>query len=273
MDWNNLIADKTMILSTHYTPGRSDNIRGIALHHNAGNLSIEDCYNVWQSREASAHYQVQGNGLIGQLVNDGDTAWHAGNANPWTIGIEHANNNFGPWTISDATLESGAHLVAAICKYYGLGRPEWLVNVFPHSYFMATACPGEIAGSQNAAYMQRAQQWYDAMVSGTTPTDTCEQENDEMNALVVVNSGTTQVWVCNDQVHDLDNPDTAKSVMDMYSATHNGAQIPCFVFGEPAAPWFSRFVQACRNGIPNQDDMDIFPGRAENRCSGNKGEE
>lgn len=167
MDWNNLIADRNMILSKHYTSGRSDSIRGIVLHHNAGNLTIEDCYNVWQSREASAHYQVQGDGLIGQLVNDWDTAWHAGNANSWTIGIEHANNNFGPWTISDAALESGAHLVAALCRYYGLGRPTWMGNVFPHSHFMATACPGEIAGSQNAAYMNRAQEWYDAMVNGT----------------------------------------------------------------------------------------------------------
>ena len=32
---------------------------------------------------------------------------------------------------------------------------------------MATDCPGEIAGSQNAAYMRRAQEWYDAMTAGT----------------------------------------------------------------------------------------------------------
>lgn len=167
VDWNNLIADETRILSAHYTPGRSQGIRGIVLHHNAGNLSIADCYNVWQMREASAHYQVDANGRIGQLVNDWDTAWHAGDANPWSIGIEHANSCFSPWTIGDATLEAGAHLVAAICKYYGLGRPEWRVNVFPHSDFMATACPGEIAGSQNAQYMKRAQEWYDAMMAGT----------------------------------------------------------------------------------------------------------
>lgn len=171
MNWDTIEADVNMILDRHYTPGRTQKLRGIVLHHNAGNLSIQDCYNVWQSREASAHYQVDINGRIGQLVNDDDTAWHAGNANPWSIGIEHANNQFGPWTISDATLEAGAHLVAALCKYYGFGRPEWMVNVFPHSYFMATACPGEIAGSQNAAYMSRAQEWYDAMVNDTDAGD------------------------------------------------------------------------------------------------------
>lgn len=166
MDWDNVIADEELILDKHYTSGRSDSIRGIVLHHNAGNLSIQQCYNVWQSREASAHYQIDINGRVGQLVNDWDTAWHAGNANPWTIGIEHANNNFGPWTISEKTLESGAHLVAALCKLYDLGEPEWMKNVFPHSYFMATACPGEIAGSQNSKYMSRAKTWY-AKMTGT----------------------------------------------------------------------------------------------------------
>lgn len=172
MDWNNLIADKNMIMNKNYTPGRSDSIRGVVLHHNAGNLTTEGCYSVWQTREASAHYQVEIDGTIGQLVHDKDTAWHAGSANPWTIGIEHANNSSVGWTISDATLEAGAHLVAAICKYYGLGRPQWMANVFPHSHFMATGCPGAIGGSQNAVYMARAQAWYDAMVSGSTPSQT-----------------------------------------------------------------------------------------------------
>lgn len=172
MDWDNVVADQEMILPVHFTIGRTENIDKIVLHHNAGNLSIGDCYNVWCNREASAHYQVQEDGLIGQLVNDWDTAWHAGNANPSSIGIEHANDNFGPWTISQATLESGAHLVAALCKMYGLGEPQWCVNVFPHNYFMATACPGEISGSQNEQYMNRAREWYAQMTGGSyTPQE------------------------------------------------------------------------------------------------------
>lgn len=172
-DWNNIQADIDLILNKHYTPGRNGySIEYIVVHHNAGNLTVEDCYNIWQTREASAHYQVEGSGRIGQLVWDSDTAWHASNgiANNKSIGIEHANNNFGPWTISDTCLEEGAHLVAALCKYYNLGRPEWLVNVYPHNYFAATACPGEIAGSQNAKYMERAQYWYDQMTNPVIET-------------------------------------------------------------------------------------------------------
>ena len=117
--WTSLTADKNMWLTKHYTPGRTQNIDKIVLHHNAARLTTAGCYQTWQTREASAHYQVEYDGTIGQLVHDGDTAWHATGANASGIGIEHANATFGPtWTISDATLENGAHLVAALCRYY-----------------------------------------------------------------------------------------------------------------------------------------------------------
>lgn len=169
-NWDNIEADENLILNKHFTPGRAGTINKIVLHHNAGNLTIRGCYNVWQDREASAHYQVQSDGRIGQLVWDKDTAWHAGdfNANATSIGIEHADCQTRPWMISAACLENGAHLVAALCKYYKLGRPTWMKNVFPHSHFSATECPASIAGSQNAAYMKRAQEWYDAMTKGSS---------------------------------------------------------------------------------------------------------
>lgn len=174
MDWTNCIADVEKILPCSYTAGREQGIFGITLHHNAGNLTIDDCYRVWCNSETSAHYQVDENGTVGQLVNDCDTAWACGNwyANTGTISIEHANDNSDPWTIFPAALESGAHLTAALCRLYGLGEPEWMVNVFPHSHWSATACPGEIAGSQNAEYMRRAKEWYRAMTGGTEPAQT-----------------------------------------------------------------------------------------------------
>lgn len=167
MDWKNLNADVNKILNKHYTKGRSGRkINKIIIHYNAGDLTVEGCYSVWQNRPASAHYQVESSGRIGQLVWDGDTAWHAGNwdANCSSIGIEHANKSGG--YISEACLDAGAHLVAALCKYYGLGRPKWKVNVFPHNHFAATSCPGRLQDEQRDAYMQKAQQWYDQMVNG-----------------------------------------------------------------------------------------------------------
>ena len=174
-NWETLEADIDLILDTHYTSGRDGReINKIIVHHNAANLTVRGCYNVWQTREASAHYQVEDDGTIGQLVRDRNTAWHAGNwdANTTSIGIEHANNHIGePWTISEATLDNGAHLVAALCVFYKLGEPHWGVNVFGHRQFSATACPGEIAGTQNEAYMQRARHWYNVMTRNTTAAE------------------------------------------------------------------------------------------------------
>lgn len=171
MDWKNLVADKNLWLPAGcFTPGRTAGIDRIIIHHNAGDLTTEGCYRAWTGgREASAHYQVEEDGTIGQLVHDRDTAWHCVGQNYRSIGIEHANDAFGPWTVSEATLDAGAHLVAALCLYYGLGRPAWGANVFCHRDFRATACPGELGpgGSQHDAYMARAQAWYDAMAGGS----------------------------------------------------------------------------------------------------------
>lgn len=184
-DWVNLTADKNLWMRKHYTPGRRSRLRAIVLHHNAGMLTTEGCYWAWQTRKASAHYQVEADGTIGQLVADRDTAWHAGNANPYTIGIEHANNRLAPaWTISEATLENGAHLVAALCLAYGLGVPTWGVNVYPHQYFMATGCPGAIAGSQRDRYMSRARAWYEAMKNSKPTIENSSRKDTEMLLLV-----------------------------------------------------------------------------------------
>ena len=166
MNYDTLDADVVKILPVHYTPGRGGhNIEFLGIHYNAGDLTVEGCYNVWLNREASAHYQIEKTGRIGQLVWDGDTGWALGdfNANQRSINLEHANNADG--TISEACLDAGAHLVAALCKYYGLGRPQWDLNVFPHKHFSATQCPGQIYGSQKEAYISRAQYWYDQMTN------------------------------------------------------------------------------------------------------------
>ena len=171
MNFDTLDMDVNIILGKHFTSGRQGNeVEGLGNHYNAGNLTCEQCYNTWNgSREASAHVQVESNGRTGQFVWDRDTAWALNNfpANLRTINIEHANLADG--TITETCLDTGAHIVAAYCKQFGLGRPEWLKNVFPHKYFSSTSCPGEIYGSQRDAYIQRAQYWYDVMTGTVEP--------------------------------------------------------------------------------------------------------
>lgn len=164
-------VDQTLWLNRHYTPGRGGRkIKYIVRHHNAGRLTTQGCWDVWQSREASAHYQVETTGKIGQLVRDTDTAWHAANLlrNQESIGIEHANSG-GPdqdWPISDETIQAGGRLAAELCLKHGAGRPEFGVNIRDHKETGSTACPYHLAsgGKYHAAWMKAAQDHYDTIL-------------------------------------------------------------------------------------------------------------
>lgn len=217
--WENLEADEDLILATHMTKGRQGcKVDKIVLHHNGGNLTGKGCYDVWQTREASAHYQVAADGRISQHVWDIDTAWHTGDwaSNLTSIGVEHADISSSPWMLSEATLDNGAHLVAALCKRYGLGRPQWRVNVFPHSDFTSTSCPASLAGSQNAAYMARAQAWYDRMTGATAPTPTAQPtQSATASSAANVLPGTYRVAV--DGLNVRDRPSVSGNVVATYS--------------------------------------------------------
>lgn len=173
MDWKNLEPDVYRLINKHYTPGRGgQQIKYIVRHHNAGILTIDGCWQVWQDRPASAHYQVENSGRIGQLVNDGDTAWHAANQlrNQQSIGIEHANSGGAneDWPISDTVIKQGARLAAALCRYYNLGRPEYGKNIKDHKETGQTSCPYHLAagGKYHQAWMNEAQRFYDELTRG-----------------------------------------------------------------------------------------------------------
>lgn len=177
-DWNTLQPDRVRLLSRHFTPGRGgQKIKHVTIHHMGGVGGLDFCWDTWQTREASAHYTVSPTGEIGQAVWDRDTAWANRNldSNQKTIAIEHSNSA-GPeqdWPIGEKTLEEGAHLVAAICRYYKLGRPVSGQNVRFHNIESGgyTECPYHLRPGHkyHDSYIRRAQYWYDQM-TGAAPT-------------------------------------------------------------------------------------------------------
>ncbi len=136
-DFANVQPDEYKLLGCNFSAGRPFGIKGVTIHHMAGDLNAAQCNSIWAANGCSAHYSVDRNGYIVQHVNDTDRAYACGDGigtgggNDTTISIEHANSARGPWTVHEAAIESGTHLVAALCLYYGLGRPAWMVNVFP----------------------------------------------------------------------------------------------------------------------------------------------
>ena len=72
-NWDTLEPDRVKLLNKHFTPGRGGKkIDKVVIHHNAGVLSIDQIWQVWQDRQASAHYQITTTGEIGQGKDDMD---------------------------------------------------------------------------------------------------------------------------------------------------------------------------------------------------------
>lgn len=171
-NWRTLDADAVKLINKHFTRGRGGRkVRHVTIHHMGGIGDGEQCWQWWQTRAASAHYAISPTGHITQLVYDDNTAWANANlvSNQETIAIEHSNNGGAAqdWPISEKTREEGAHLVAAICVYFKLGRPVSGKNVRFHNIESggATSCPYHLGpgGKYHDSYMRRAQYWYDQM--------------------------------------------------------------------------------------------------------------
>lgn len=175
-NWQTLDAD-VVKLSRRYNSGRGGAaITEVVVHHNAGVNTTETVWDLWEYyREASAHYQVESSGRIGQLVWDDNTAWHAGvpEVNRRSIGVEVSNSGGAAqdWPITPAALEEAAHLVGAICYAHQLGDPVAGRNVRFHKDYFATSCPYHLApgGKYHAALMERARYWYRHMTTDPSP--------------------------------------------------------------------------------------------------------
>jgi len=158
-------ADRTKLLPKGlYTEGRGKSkVKYIVIHYNAGDLSLDGCYDVLKSRKVSAHYQVDSKGKTAQYVYDSNTAYHAGvwAVNQASIGIEHANRGLGTTaSFTPETLIAGAKLVGGLCYKFKLGKPEWFKNVYPHHHFKATSCPGTLDKKYADEYIKYAQDYY-----------------------------------------------------------------------------------------------------------------
>lgn len=157
-------------VATHSNGRAGHKVTKIVVHHMAGNLSLQQCKNVFNSRKSSATYAIDVNGNIGQYVDEKDRPWTTSGADPdnYCITIELANDNLKTWHISDVTINACVKLCADICKRYGItklyydGKKGTLLR---HCDYSATACPGnyfksitnEFCNSVNALINENAQ--------------------------------------------------------------------------------------------------------------------
>ena len=138
---------------TRYNPNcnapRNHKIDRITIHHMAGNLTLDGCYNAAISRQGSSNYGIDSNGKIAWYVDEANRSWCSCsdyNDNR-AITIEVANNSGEPnWTISSKAMTALIELCADICRRNGIAKLNYTGdtngNMTLHKWFAPTACPG-----------------------------------------------------------------------------------------------------------------------------------
>lgn len=127
------------------TPGRQGrSVSRILIHVQDGTQQGSIAWFRNPASNVSAHYLVSTSGDVVQMVQESDTAWHAGNweANLTSIGIEHEGQpSKGPWAPTPAQLAASTALVTDICRRHGITPgPD---TIIPHSRINpAHHCPG-----------------------------------------------------------------------------------------------------------------------------------
>lgn len=148
--------------ATGHVTHRSYVKKSVTLHHNGGRLSHEGCLRVWQTRPASAHFDVDAQGKVCQYVKVNEFAWHAGNTqgNRESIGIEMANSTTSPsWRVAEVTWKAAARLAGWLFAKVIKARPS-SSNLFVHSHWAATACAGPYIKSVWSQVMAETVKWY-----------------------------------------------------------------------------------------------------------------
>lgn len=145
----------------------------VTLHHNGGRLSHEGVLNVWKTRPASAHFDVDGKGAVAQYVNVNEYAWATGstNGNQRSISIEMANATLGPnWTVANATWQSAARLAGWLFARVIGDRPT-KDNLVVHHHWKSTLCAGPFIDAYYNKILSMTQTAYDSFTKSSSSSN------------------------------------------------------------------------------------------------------
>lgn len=144
--------------------------KSVTLHHNGGRLSLQGILDVWKVRPASAHFQVDGGGHVGQYVKVNEYAWATGTTrgNQESISIEMANSSTGGnWPVASVTWHNAARL-AAWLHWKVLGVKPTRTTLKMHHDWKSTTCAGPYIDKVYPQILQLSRWWYDQLRAGKT---------------------------------------------------------------------------------------------------------
>ena len=157
--------------ATGHVSHRAYRKTGVTFHHNAGRLSHEGVLNVWKTRPASAHFDVDRAGAVCQYVKVNEYAWAcaSGEGNRTTISIEMANSSTGGnWPVSETTWKSAARLAGWLFARVIGHRPS-KSNIFFHHDWYATSCAGPYMDSVEDELIAEVVKAYEYFSGQSTP--------------------------------------------------------------------------------------------------------
>ena len=138
---------KQFIKSPNCSCRNGAKIDKIVLHCTEGSLASTLAeFQKSDGRQVSAHYVIDRNGDIYQMVNDSDRSNHCMGANQNSIGIEHVGSETDPLTAPQAA--ASAALIRWLLQQYEIPR----TNIFGHDFAPGycrpggTSCPDKLFG-------------------------------------------------------------------------------------------------------------------------------
>ena len=124
------MSNSSLISHVNISPNknspRNHAIDTVTIHCMAGNLSIEQCGNIFANpgRKASSNYGIGSDGRIGLYVDEKDRSWASSNGanDNRAITIEVANDGGAEtgWHVSSKAYDSLIKLLADICNRNGI---------------------------------------------------------------------------------------------------------------------------------------------------------
>lgn len=144
-------------LSPNCSTPRNHRIDKITIHHMAGNLTVEQCGNVFanKDRQASSNYGIDSQGRVGLYVDESNRSWASSSPSNdnRAVTIEVANDEIGGnWHVSNAACDKLIDLCVDICKRNDIKSLNFTGdangNLTMHRYFSSTNCPGPYLASR-----------------------------------------------------------------------------------------------------------------------------
>ena len=199
---------KEFIPSPNFSSRHRVDVDTIVIHYTTG--SLQSAINTFKSRAAavSAHYIVDKNGDIYQMVDDSFTAWHAGHkpTNQRSIGIEHVAKQGD--RITPQQEASSIQLIRWLMAEHSITKER----IVPHKKILSefkkdfTACPGELFGDRGESKkVDNFTEWVAKNFSHQRQPNIEEVEPESTEEVYTVRPGDTLTKIANFHDTTLDN--------------------------------------------------------------------